>query len=60
MKIKSSPSRRGSAIIVVMLLLSVMAVYVVCNARTLATLKGELKLIELKQQKKFSPVAPAK
>ena len=46
--------------IVVMLLLAVMAVYVVCNARTLATLKGELKLIDHKQQKKFSPAAPAK
>ena len=60
MKIKSSQARRGSAMIVVMLLLAVMATFVVCNARTLATLKGELKLIDHKQQKKFAPVAPAK
>lgn len=46
--------------IVVMLLLAVMAAFVVTNARTLATLKGELKLIDQKQQKKFAPVAPAR
>ena len=60
MKIKTSPTRRGSAMIVVMLLLAVMAAFVITNARTLATLKGELKLIDQKQQKKFAPVAPAK
>lgn len=60
MKINSSSTKNGSAMIVVMLLLAVMAAFVVTNARTLATLKGELKLIDHKQQKKFAPVAPAK
>ena len=59
MKINPTSTRRGSAMIV-MLLLAVMAAFVVTNARTLATLKGELKLIDQKQQKKFAPVAPAR
>jgi type II secretory pathway component PulK len=44
---------RGSAVLVVMILLAVLAVFVAVNTQTLHQLKAELKLIEQKQQARY-------
>jgi type II secretory pathway component PulK len=48
-----SARQRGSAVLVVMVLLAVVAAIVVANTRTLHHLKGELRLIDQEQQKKY-------
>ena len=48
-------ARRGSAVLVVLVLLVVMEVLIVCNSRVLDSLNGELRLLEQKQQQKFAP-----
>ena len=51
--------RRGSALVIVLVLLSVMAALVVSNVTTLRRLKVELQLLEQKQQQSLAqrPVA---
>ena len=55
----SRKRRRGSATLVVLILLVVMEVLIVCNTRVLDSLNVELRLVEQKQQQKFAP-APAR
>jgi len=40
--------------IAVMALLAVMCLFIICNTRTLSTLKRELRLIETKQQQHWA------
>ena len=51
----SAPRRRerGSALLIVLVLLFTMTVLVLTTGRTLSTLQRELSLIDQKQQKKF-------
>ena len=44
---------RGSALIVVMVLLAIMAVLMICTAQSLFLVKRELKLIEKKQLQRY-------
>ena len=46
-------AQRGSAVLIVLILLSIMAVLVVSNSVTLRQLKVELQLLEQKQERKF-------
>jgi hypothetical protein len=45
---------RGSATLVVFILLTIMVALIAANTRTLHHLKGELRLIEQRQLKKFN------
>ena len=45
---------RGSAVLVVLILLSVMLIYVKANLKVLSQLKSELRLIEKRQLEKFA------
>jgi type II secretory pathway component PulK len=45
--------RRGSAVLIILVLLAAMAVIVSTNSTTLHLLKQELKQIDQRQQKKF-------
>lgn len=49
--------RNGSAILVLLMLLSVAALLAVSNHMALRHLYGELKLLETHQQKKYTPPA---
>ena len=53
-------SQSGAAIIIVMALLAIMCTLVLCNSSVLSGLKGELRLLEEKQQKKFAPEPAAR
>ncbi len=50
----------GAAIIIVMAFLAILCTLVLCNNSVLSGLKGELRLLEEKQQKKFAPEATAR
>jgi Tfp pilus assembly protein PilX len=50
-------NERGSAMIVVLTLTILIATLVVANSFELSRLRGELKRIDLEQQKKFAPAA---
>ena len=50
----SRSSTQGSAVLIILILLSLMAVLVVSNSVSLRRLKVELELLEQKQQHKFS------
>ena len=50
---------RGSALLIVLVLLFTMTVLVLTTGRTLSTLQRELSLIDQKQQKKFQTGQPA-
>ena len=53
------PSRRGTALLVVMALLSIMFVLMVCTAQSIFFVKRELKLIEKKQLQRYEKsIAP--
>jgi hypothetical protein len=58
----SSPARhgpeRGSAVLIVLILLSIMAVLVAANTILLRELKVELQRLDQKQQRKFQTPAP--
>ena len=47
--------RRGSAVLIVLVLLACMTVFVFTNTQTLRNLKQELKLLDDHQQKKYGP-----
>ena len=47
--------RRGSAVLIVLVLLACMTVFVFTNTQTLRNLKQELKLLDDRQQKKYGP-----
>lgn len=49
--------RRGSAVLIVLVLLGCMTVFVITNTQTLRSLKQELKLLDDRQQKKYGPGA---
>ena len=51
----SSLKERGSAVIAVLALLSVMLVLVGINARVLSQLKQEIRLLDQRQQQRFEP-----
>lgn len=53
-------ARRGSAVLVVMILLACLALFIMANASALHTLKQELKLIEQQQLKKYGDGGGAK
>ena len=53
----SCVGQRGSAVLVVLVLLAMVAAIVVANARTLHHLKAELRLIDQEQEKKYEPGA---
>ena len=58
MNLPLRPARpRGTALIVVMVLLAIMGVLMVCAAHSLFFVKRELKLIEQKQVKRFEKTA---
>src|SRR5258708_2665733 len=52
-------TRRGSALLIVLLLLSVMVTLMVSNAVILRRLKVELQLLEQKQTRATRPTAPS-
>ncbi len=47
--------QRGSAVIAVLALLSIMVVLVGINARVLSQLKQEIRLLDQRQQERFEP-----
>ena len=50
----------GMAVLVVIVLLSIMAVFVLSNGRALGQLKQELKLVEKRQQRQHEPKPPTR
>jgi flagellar basal body-associated protein FliL len=56
----SRPRRRqsGSAVIIVMALVTIILVYVAANIRTLSSLGHELKLLERQQTRRLQMAAP--
>jgi len=50
---KIKKQERGSAILVVLVLMGIMTTLVICNSVTLRQLRQELNLIERQQLKKF-------
>ena len=61
MKLNFTSQRRrehGMAVLVVIVLLSIMAVFVLSNGRALGQLKQELKLVEKRQQRRLEPKPP--
>ena len=52
-----STASRGSAVLIILVLLACMAIILAANSATLASLKQELKLIDQQQQKKYGPGA---
>ena len=58
MNLPLQPSRRrGTALVVVLTLLTIMGVLMVCAAQSLSFVKGELKLIEQKQLQRYEKTA---
>lgn len=55
---RNPATRRGSALLVVLVLVGIMEVLVLCNTRVLDNLKQELDFLDQKQTRKFAP-APA-
>lgn len=53
-----SQTRRGSAVVIMLVILSILGIYVVANAKRLHQLEQELKIIERRQLERYSP-APA-
>jgi type II secretory pathway component PulK len=56
MKLACSPkpsSQRGSAVLVVLVLLAIMALYMAANSATLNKLRTELKVVESKQLRRY-------
>ena len=51
--------RRGTALLFVVVLLSVMGTIVLSNTRRLSLLKREIQLIDQRQQRKYVEKAPA-
>jgi hypothetical protein len=51
-------AERGSATLVVFILLTIMVALIVANTVTLHHLRGELRLIERGQLKKYGTIAP--
>ena len=56
---RSRSPERGSATLVVFILLTIMLALLVANSATLHHLRGELRLIERGQLKKYGTNAPA-
>lgn len=54
-KAEGNGARRGSAVLVVMILLACLALFLMANSRALHTLKQELKFIDQQQLKKYAP-----
>lgn len=52
-----SAASRGSAILIILVLLACMAIMLAANSALLHSLKQELKLIDQQQQKKYGPGA---
>lgn len=52
-RLKSGKTERGSTLLVVVVLISIMTTFVIANNVTLYHLKNELKLIDKQQQRKF-------
>ena len=48
---------RGSAVLIILVLLACMAIILAANSAMLHSLKQELKLIDQQQQKKYGPGA---
>jgi type II secretory pathway component PulL len=55
---RSPDPERGSATLVVFILLTIMVAFIVANSVTLHHLRGELRLIEREQLKKYGTNAP--
>ncbi len=53
-----SAASRGSAVLIILVLLACMAIMLAANSAMLHSLKQELKLIDQQQQKKYGPGAP--
>lgn len=62
MKLATGHSRQncGTAMVIVLALLALMTLIVILNARTLHVLKGELSLIEKRQQQHWADHGAAK
>ena len=56
---RTSATRRGSAVLIVLVLLACMALVAFSNSDTLASLKKEIQLIDRQQQQRYEP-SPAK
>ena len=54
---RRSASQRGSAVLVVLVLIACMAIMLNANSRTLYTLKQELRLLNAQQQSKYAQPA---
>ena len=56
--VSRSRRRRGSSVLVILVLMAFLVMWIASNTSTLHVLKQELKRIDRQQQKKFSPTAP--
>ena len=54
---RQSAAARGSAILIILVLLACMAIILAANSAMLHSLNQELKLIDQQQQKKYGPGA---
>jgi len=54
---RASTTRRGSAVLIVLVLLACMALVAFSNSDTLASLKKEIQLIDRQQQQRYEPSA---
>ncbi len=53
LRIHNPVARRGSALVIILVLLSVMAALILANTTTLRRLRVELQLLEQKQKRAF-------
>jgi len=54
---RTHPTRRGSAVLIVLVLLACIGILMAANSDTLAALKQELRLLEQHQMKKYGSSA---
>jgi type II secretory pathway component PulK len=59
LRIHNFSGRRGSALVIILVLLSVMAALILANTTTLRRLRVELQLLEQKQKRAFEKPAVA-
>lgn len=53
--IRHSSQPRGSAVVVMLVIIAILGIFVVANAKRLHQLKRELKIVERRQLEKFHP-----
>lgn len=54
-RIRHSSQPRGSAVVVMLVIIAILGIFVVANAKRLHQLKRELKIVERRQLEKFLP-----